>query len=266
MLSIESFCDEASSARLLVEIKNAVLKVTLNWPEKRNALGRETLSQLGAVFSEAALRDDISLALLTGAEKKSFAAGGNLNDLKAVRTLQEAREMATLAKASFQAIRDFPLPVIAVLNGDALGGGAELAISCDMRIADRHARIGFVQGRLNVTTAWGGGNDLTRLLGSARALRLLSRCELLDAEAAFELGLIDCVTAEGQSLEAAVADFIRPIARQSRQVLKAFKALACAAKNSGREATDELETTLFARAWVHEDHWAAADKLLTKKG
>ncbi len=265
-LYAEEFCRASSSDRLQVKILDAVLKVTIDRPEKRNALDRETLSELGSVFSAASDRDDISLAVLVGAENKSFAAGGDLKDLAAVQTVEQAREMANLAKSAFQAIRDFPTPVIAALNGDALGGGAELAVACDMRVADSHARIGFVQGTLKITTAWGGGNDLIRLLGPVRALRLLSRCELLDAETALEFGLVDSVAGDGQDFEEAVSDFIKPISRQSRHVLVAFKKLVHGAKNSGRETIDRLETSLFVDTWVHDDHWAAANKLISKRG
>jgi enoyl-CoA hydratase len=265
-ISPERFSRALTSERLRVELAEAVLTVTIDRPEKRNALDRQAISELGAVFLDAAERTDILFALLRGAGNKSFAAGGDLKDLAAVQSAAEATDMATLAKSAFQAIRDFPTPVIAVLNGDALGGGAELAVACDMRVADRHARIGFIQGRLNITTAWGGCNDLTRLLGPARALRLLSRSEMLNAEAALDIGLVDFVAHEGQSLEDAEREFTTPISRQSRHVLKAFKGLVHGAKNSAREVTDNLETAQFAEAWVHDDHWAAADKLLAKMG
>ncbi len=174
--------------------------------------------------------------------------------------------MANDAKSAFQAIRDFPVPVIAALNGDALGGGAELAVACDMRVAAAHVRIGFIQGRLNVSTAWGGGHDLIRLLGPAKALRLLSRSELLDARTAHAAGLVDCVAEDGESLDAAVERFSGPIVSQAPQVLRAFKALTREAKNAGRDTLDRLETERFAGTWVHDDHWTAADRLLAKKG
>src|SRR3970040_387681 len=169
---------------LVVEAAGGVLDVTLNRPEKRNALSRSLLGDLRRVFSEFAGADDLRVAVLRGAGDKSFAAGGDLRDLAQVRTREATRRMAEEAHDALDAIRGFPLPVVAALNGDALGGGAELALACDFRVAASHAHIGFIQGRLNIATAWGGGGDLMRLLGAAGALRLLAAGELLDAAGA----------------------------------------------------------------------------------
>jgi enoyl-CoA hydratase len=173
--------------------------------------------------------------------------------------------MARDAKASLEAIRQFPLPVVAALNGDAMGGGAELSVACDFRIAAAHARIGFVQGRLNISTAWGGGIDLMRVVGPSRALGLLCRGDMLSGAEAAALGLIDAVAREGQPFEDLIADFIAPILKQSPQVLRAFKAVAKGVRAGlSRGELNELETRMFAEAWVHADHWAAAEKITSK--
>ena len=256
---------EDGGAALRVELSGSVLRVTINRPGVRNALSRATIAELKAVFDSQARNQDLKIAILTGEGDRAFAAGGDLKDLQAVQTLDQATAMAEDAKSAFQAIRSFPVPVIAALNGDALGGGAELAVACDMRVADAHARIGFIQGRLNITTAWGGGHDLIRILGAPKALRLLSRSEMLDAKTAHSLGLIDCVAKQGESLEAALERFCKPILDQASHVLRAFKAMASEAKNANRNVIDRLETKHFGDAWIHDDHWAAADRLLSKK-
>lgn len=264
--SIASDRTDASDPHLLVERDGPVLRVTINRPASRNALSRATLADLGAVFSEHAADRALRLAVISGAGERSFAAGGDLKDFASIRTEAEVREMSNGAKAVLQAVRDFPVPVIAALNGDALGGGSELAIACDMRVAAAHVRIGFIQGRLNVCTAWGGGHDLIRLIGPANALRVLSRSEMLDAASAHAAGLVDCIAEDGESLDAAVARFAAPILSQAPQVLRAFKALTHADKNEGRGPRDRLETERFAETWVHEDHWTAVERLLTRKG
>jgi enoyl-CoA hydratase len=243
-----------------------VLRVTITRPEKLNALSRAVLEELRQAFAEHAGDDGLRLAVLRGAGNRSFAAGGDLRDLASVRTLEETTEMATRAKAALDAIRDFPVPVIAALNGNAMGGGAELAVSCDFRVAARHARIGFVQGRLDISTAWGGGVDLMQLVGPSRALGLLCRAEMLDGETALGLGLVDRVAEDGQSLDECLEVFAAPFLRQKPQVLRAFKALAREARRGAtRSELDALETRNFAAAWIHDDHWAAADKVLAKR-
>ena len=183
------------SGAVLVAPADGILRVTINRPEKRNALSRAVLDELGQVFAGHAADEALRVAVLTAAGSHSFAAGGDLRDLAAVRTREGAAAMATQARTALDAIRRFPVPVVAALNGVALGGGAELAVACDLRIAAAHAGIGFVQGQLNIATAWGGGIDLMRLLGPARGLAVLGRSEVLGAAQAHALGLVDAVAA-----------------------------------------------------------------------
>jgi enoyl-CoA hydratase len=248
---------------MVVEAAGGVLDVTINRPDKRNALSRPLLGELKRVFSEFAGVDGLRVAVLRGAGDKSFAAGGDLRDLAQVRAREETRRMAEEAHAALDAIRGFPVPVVAALNGDALGGGAELALACDFRVAASHAHIGFIQGRLNIATAWGGGGDLMRLLGAARALRLLAAGELLDAACAQRLGLVDEVGAAGEPLQALIDRFIAPFLQQAPQVLRGFKALAVVIRKGlpGAEIR-EIETRHLVETWVHPDHWQAADKIL----
>jgi enoyl-CoA hydratase len=250
-------------SHLVVEAADGRLSVTIDRAGKRNALSRAVLAALQETFERHAEDDSLCVATLTGAGGKSFAAGGDLRDLATVRTVGEAEIMADQAKAALDAIRGFPVPVVAALNGDALGGGAELAASCDFRVAAAHARIGFIQGRLNIATAWGGGIDLARIVGTTAALRLLTRSELLSGEEALALGLVDVAAGDGQTLDDCLEAFLAPIMRQAPQVLRAFKALNLGARRDlPREELMLLETRLFADTWVHQDHWDAADKLL----
>lgn len=254
---------DVAAVGLEVVVKGAVLRVMIDRPTKRNALSRELLRAIERVFTEHAANEQLKLAVLSGAGDKSFAAGGDLRDLATIRTRQGAAEMADQAKAALGRIRAFPVPVVAALNGDAMGGGAELAVACDFRVAAAHARIGFVQGRLNLSTAWGGGIDLSRLVGPSAALRVLCGGELLSPECARAIGLIDAVAEPHQSLEEAIGTFAAPILKPAPQVLRAFTAVTRACREGApRREIDALETKLFAETWVHEDHWKAADGLL----
>lgn len=251
---------------LIVACDGPILRVTINRPGKRNALSSETLAELTHAFANHAHHDTIRLAILTGAGEHNFAAGGDLRKLAEVRTEADTLAMVAGARAALGAIQRFPVPVVAALNGDALGGGAELAVACDFIVARHGARLGFIQGRLNISTAWSGGIRLIERVGTPRALRLLCRAELLGGEQALAIGLIDAVAAQEQSLDAAVADFCAPILAQTRRVLCAFKALAKAhGDGQPREALDTLEVRHFVETWLHDDHWQAADKVLTPR-
>ncbi len=255
-----------SAPMVTVEIAGGVLNATINRAEKRNALSRGLLGELKRVFLDSAALGGLRVAVLRGAGDRSFAAGGDLRELALVRTPEDTRRMAEEMHDALDAIRAFPVPVVAALNGDALGGGAELAVACDFRVAAAHAHIGFIQGRLNISTAWGGGEDLMRLIGSAKALRLLAASELLDAAAALDLGLLDAVGAPDESLQALVDRFIAPFLQQAPQVLRAFKALAAATrKGLPGTAVREIETRHLVETWVHPDHWQAADQVLNPK-
>ncbi len=245
------------------EVRDGVLHVTVARPEKHNALSRAVLDRLRTVFGEAAADETLKAAVLSGAGDKSFAAGGDLRELDAVRSEAETRVMTVESRAALDAIRCFPVPVLAALNGDARGGGAELAVACDFRLFAGHARIGFIQGRLNVSTAWGGGGDLLALVGPTVALRLLCRAEMVGAEEALALGLADAVAAE--SLDDAVSGFLAPLLAQAPQVLRSFKALAMAARDGKpRAEIDAIEDDRLVANWQHSDHWAAAAGALKK--
>lgn len=251
------------SVPIHAETRDRVLYVTLNRPDKRNALSRALLGDLRAIFEAGAADQGLVAAVLRGAGDKSFAAGGDLADLDALRSEQDGHDMASGARAALDAVRQFPVPVIAALNGDALGGGAELGVSCDFRIAAPHARIGFVQGRLAIATAWGGGIDLFDLVGRRTALRLLSTAEILDARRALVIGLVDQVADAPGALDSAVEHFITPMRAVAPQAQRAFKALARATRD--RAPAEQVELRHFASCWAHPDHWAAHDQFMNRK-
>lgn len=244
--------------------EDGVLHVTLSRPEKRNALSNALIAAIGATFSKWSERDDVSVAVLTGAGDKAFASGGDLKELESLRSEADAVAFAARTRAALDTVRRFPVPVVAVVNGDALGGGAELAMACDLRLAMAHARIGFLQAKLNIATAWGGGTDLFNIVGPSRALRLLATAEVLGAADAQRLGVVDVVAPEG-----AAAGFIKSYVTQMAQppqVMRAFKSLAIMHRFGGSaEERAKREGAFFAKAWVHDDHWAAVAKMAGPK-
>jgi enoyl-CoA hydratase len=249
---------------LLVETRDDVLWVRINRPDCRNALSRDTLAEIGEAFAahaDAALK----AAVITGAGSAAFAAGGDLKELAQVRTAEQVGEFFDESSQAVDEVRRFPLPTVAALNGIALGGGAELAVACDFRVALPTAALGFIQARLNISCGFGGGQDLVRLLGPTAAMAEGLRAETLTAEQARKRGLVDEVATEDESLEQCVDRFLRPLLRQKPQVIRAYKALANAARAtldaSQRRA---LEREWFVRTWTHDDHWAAVDAIMRK--
>ena len=243
----------------------AVLWVTLMRPEKRNALSDALIADLGATFENWRHRDDVALVVLTGAGDKAFASGGDLKELEAMRAEDEAVAFARRTRAALDNIRRFPVPVVALLNGDALGGGAELALACDHRLARAHARIGFLQARLNIAPAWGGGTDLFALVGASRAVRLLATAQIRSAAEALAQGLVDAVVPDGEPPEAFVASYLAQMTGRP-QVMRAIKSLAILHRFGGSaEERASQESAKFAAAWVHEDHWSAVAAMAKPK-
>ena len=256
--------DPVVATVLIHEPQPGAVWVTVNRAEKHNALARPVLAELAAAVSAAGARDATRYIVVTGAGERYFAAGGDLRDLANVRDETAVVAMMQEAGDALDAIRACPVPVIAFLNGDAIGGGAELALACDMRLQSNHASIGFVQAKLGITSAWGGGPDLFQLVGVARATRMMSRCELVNAEQALAWGLADAVISDGAQ-GSDFAAFTKPLNTCPPQVMRGIKAQAIAARQGlGWNAHRTIEQKHLIQTWLHDDHWTASEKLLSK--
>ena len=246
------------------ETPEGAVWLTINRAEKHNALARQVLLDLASQVRGFGQQAHVRYIVITGAGDKYFAAGGDLRELSKVRDEPAVQDMMKDAFGSLQAIRQCPVPVIALLNGDAIGGGGELAAACDMRLMASHARIGYIQAKLGITSAWGGGPDLFKLIGPARAMRMMTRCELIDAPTAQAWGLADAILADGPN-GADIAAFLKPLNHCSRLVLRGIKAPAMAARtNASWSEHRDIEQQHLVRTWLHDDHWTAAEKLLQK--
>jgi len=238
-----------------------VLLVTIDRPEKRNPLSLGVLEEIKTIFTSHAGDETLRFAILTAKGDRAFASGGDLVELASFRTAHDAEEFSRHGKAALDAIRYFPVPVVARVNGLALGGGAELALACDMRVATASAKIGFIHGRLNISPSWGGGIDLVRLIGPARALTMMARAEILSAQDAAVLGIINICAPNDDTFDATVDAFVAPMRERPPQVMRAIKSLTIVDRRRGREDADLQETAHFAAVWAHEDHWNAVAML-----
>lgn len=246
-----------SDQHLLVSLQDGVLTLTINRPAKRNALSLALLDDLAATLNAHAADPGLRAAVITAAGDRCFAAGGDLDELDSVRTEADAADMSRRGRAALDTVRQFPLPVVGALNGLALGGGAELAMACDLRIASRNAEIGFLQGQLNVTTAWGGGIDLCLAIGVPRALELFASARVIPAAEAGELGLVNYVCQAEQTLNDGLAEFLRPWLQRSPRVLRGFKSITKAARLTLHAEVAPVEEGELAVTWAHQDHWDA---------
>ena len=246
-------------------VDGPVAKISINREQKLNALSRATLDAIASAFDQIADLTALRCVTLTGAGDRFFAAGGDVVELSSVKTSTEINAMADHASGVLDKIRHCHVPVVAVLNGDALGGGAELATSCDFRIMRLGTHIGFIQGRLAINSAWGGGADLGALVGPARCLRMMSRSELIDAETALIWGLADKASPE-QGLYECVEDFIQPIKQLSKLSLEAFIAQSRAHRDGEvYQQRRRLEREALLRSWPQDAHWRAVEKFLARK-
>lgn len=245
---------------LLIDRRDGVLTLTINRPDQRNALRMDLLDRIGQTLAEHAAEDDIKCGVITAAGDRCFAAGGDLKELDAIRSTDQAEAMSKRGRRALDQIRRFPLPVIAALNGLALGGGAELAMACDLRIAVASAEIGFLQGQLNVTTAWGGGIDLVAAVGTRRALELLASARRVPADEALTLGIYDRLCEPEQKLADCLDEYLKPYLSRTRAVLEGFKSITTGHRQAVHERLSGVEQRHFVETWTHPDHWDAVER------
>jgi enoyl-CoA hydratase/carnithine racemase len=251
---------------LILEVDDGVATLSINRPEARNALALRTMEELDEALHMVG-RGPARVLIIRGAGDKAFCAGGDLKELESMRSESEASEMAHRMRATLDRIPQLPFPVIAALNGDALGGGAELAIACDFRIAAAHAHIGFAQITLGLMPAWGASERLAALVGRGRALSLLLNGHAASASEAFQLGLVEQVVSS-EKFGALVAEVGKRIAAAPPDAVAGIKR-SVGAVQPHRNPELAVETVKqFARTWADPAHWKAVatmEKLRKKK-
>ena len=188
---------------LLFEVEDKIAIVTINRPELMNALNHETVKELKA--AALAVREDSSIGgmIVTGTGDKAFAAGADINEL-AKESVLSGRETSIRGQETLQVFELMGKPVIAAINGYALGGGFELALGCHIRIAAENAKMGLPEVGLGIMPGFGGTQRLPRLIGSSRALELILTGKTISANEALNIGLVSKVVPEGKSLESAI--------------------------------------------------------------
>ena len=247
---------------LLLERDGAVAVLTINRPDKRNALNTRVRTELVAALD--ALRDDASVRVLviTGAGDKAFVAGADIAEF-AERTPLEQRASMT-GRRVFDEVAAYPKPVIAMINGFCLGGGCELALGCDIRIAADTARFGQPEVNLGIIPGGGGTQRLPRIVGMGQAMRLVLSGELIDAAEALRIGLADIVHPAAE-LRARTLEFARGMAAKSPVALQMGKAAVRAAAEMPLSAGLQYETELFVTCFASDDKREGVAAFLEKR-
>ncbi|WP_049920036.1 enoyl-CoA hydratase/isomerase family protein [Halobiforma nitratireducens] len=238
----------------------AVATVTMSRPDARNALNGQLRAELKDVF--AAIEDsDVRVVVLTGAdEAKAFVAGADVRELRE-RTALEQREASKRPRV-YEVVDDLRQPVIARLNGHALGGGCELATACDVRIAHERATLGQPEITLGIMPGGGGTQRLPRLVGEGQAMRLILSGELIDAAEAREIGLVDVVCESDEELDEEVYGLAESMASNSPVALEFAKAAVKAGSRMDIESGIEYEAELFAQLFATADKNEGIDAFL----
>jgi enoyl-CoA hydratase len=241
------------NANVLYEEDGGVGVVTIHRPKVHNALNMQTIRELRELCLRLRDEDRLRALVLTGAGQAAFLSGGDLKEFQQIKTAEEARHMISTMKEVTDLLAAFPWPVIAAVNGLAVGGGCETAIACDFRIASEAAELGFRQIKMGIMSGWGGGPRLIHLVGRSRALRLMLTGELVKAREALAMGLVDEVVPAGQVVPRAM-ELARAIAANAPLAVRAYKRLAQTTARVPLDAAIEYETELFGPVWVSEDH------------
>ncbi|MCH7775400.1 MAG: enoyl-CoA hydratase/isomerase family protein [Gemmatimonadetes bacterium] len=252
----------ATEEVVLKRIDGHVATLTINRPDKLNALNIETRSRMVQELDELAKNDDIRVVVITGAGDKAFIAGADISEFEGRSPVDQYRVMTD--SSVFLAVDRFPKPTIAAINGFCLGGGCELAMACDIRIASEKAKLGQPEINLGLLPGGGGTQRLPRLVGMGAALKLLYTGDFIRADEALRIGLVDEVVPAGD-VAARAKELAEAIAAKSPVALRLIKQ---AVRTSMRTPLDEglrQEVSLFALAFASEDMKEGVDAFLNKR-
>lgn len=247
---------------LRVEIEERVATITVDRPEKRNALNGQVRRELMEALDAIEPDDAVRVVVITGAGEKAFIAGADIGEFAGRTPLEQRAAME--GRRVFTTVAELSKPVIASINGYALGGGCELALACDLRVAARSARLGQPEVNLGLLPGGGGTQRLPRLVGLGRAMRLILTGELIDAEEAERIGLVDLLV-DDDALRDRTRDLARSIAAYSPVALKLIKQAVRASAEMPLAAGLELERELFITAFASEDSAEGIRAFLDKR-
>lgn len=246
---------------LLTSLENNILTITVNRPDKLNAINATVMSELGQVMDEVYTNKEIRSAIITGAGPKAFIAGADISEFNGIK--KEGTELSRKGQEIFFKIERSPKPVIAAINGFALGAGCEVAMSCHIRIASSNAKFGQPEVNLGLIPGYGGTQRLIHLIGRGRALELLLTANMIDANTALQYGLVTHVT-EQENLLSKANEILQLINTKAPIALAACITAANAVFDETKEGY-QLEAELFGDCFATEDMQEGRNAFLEKR-
>ncbi len=248
---------------LLFEIKDSIAIISINRPQKLNALNEATIKELGLAIGEVQNNPEIKAAILTGVGEKAFVAGADISELSKLGMV-EATEASRLGQRIFAQFEMCSKPVVALVNGFALGGGCELAMCCHFRIASEAARFGQPEVNLGLVPGYGGTQRLPRLVGRGIALELLLTGDMISADRAYQLGLVNKVVPANTLLDEGKKMLTKIISKGPLAVKFCIEAVHHGL-NSSLETGLEIEANYFGMAFGTEDKKEGTTAFLEKR-
>jgi enoyl-CoA hydratase len=227
-----------------LDIDEHVAIITINRPDKLNALNEQTINELEQVFTELGKDENIRAVILTGAGEKAFVAGADISELNRLDVIK-GKKFAEKGQFVFNLIENLEKPVIAAINGFALGGGCELALSCHFRVASTNAKFGQPEVNLGAIPGFGGTQRLTRLINSGRALEMILTADMIDANEALRIGLVNHVYQQNELITKALEIANKISSKAPNAVKYAIKAVKKVDEVSLRDG-QKYEAGLFA--------------------
>ncbi|AWI04200.1 enoyl-CoA hydratase-related protein [Clostridium drakei] len=248
---------------VLFKEENGIAEVTINRPKALNALNTQTLKELGVVIRDIAERKDIKVVILTGSGEKSFVAGADITEMKSKNAI-EGREMARLAQKVFSDIENLPQTVIAAVNGYALGGGCELSMACDIRLASTKAKFGQPEVGLGIIPGFAGTQRLPRLVGKGIAKELIFTTDMIDAQEAYRIGLANKIY-EPEELIIKAKEMAAKIMSKGIYAVSLAKSSINNGLNMDTESAFNFEADLFGLCFATEDQKEGMEAFVGKK-
>jgi enoyl-CoA hydratase len=224
---------------ILYEKSEAIATITLNRPDVLNAISNEVIEEVLQALEDIRNDESIRVVILTGAGEKAFSAGADIKAMKGMNALK-ARDLSLMGGKLCCTLENLEKPVIAAINGYALGGGLEVAMACDLRIASENARVGQTEVNIGLIPAWGGTQRLTRLVGKTKAKELVFSGKIVDAKTAEQIGLLNMVVPADRFRET-VRQFAAELASKAPVAVKVAKALINKGEDASLDAALALE-------------------------